>query len=86
MTSRPQDVPSSDSKGRWSKPVDIRQFAAQANDVATKFLNGEIDIEAARTYASIARVVVQAASSETTRARFVKEEPNLSLEMEGEIQ
>lgn len=43
-------------------------------------LNGEVDMDVARAYASLARVVSQAASLEVTRGRFLKEMPDLSLE------
>lgn len=68
------------SKKRWHTPEDVRQFAAQANKVATMILNGEIDIETARAYSSLARVVSQSASIQVTKARFLKEEPDLNLD------
>ena len=80
QTSSTCEMPSSDSKEPWRKPRTVREFAAQANEVATKILNGEIDMEVARSYASLARVVAQSASVEVTRARFLKREPDLSLE------
>lgn len=51
----------------------------QANDVATKVLNGEIDADTARLYSSVARTVVQSMSIEVARARFLKTVPELSL-------
>lgn len=42
-------------------------------------LNGEADMEAAKTYASLARVVVQSASIQVTKSRFLREAPDLSL-------
>lgn len=72
--------PSSVSNESWRTPGSVREFAAQANRVATMVLNGEIDKETARTYSTLARVVAQAASIEVTRARFLKEAPDLSLE------
>lgn len=54
-------------------------FAAQANRVATMVLNGEIDLEVARTYSSMARTVAQAMSTEVSRARFVRTQPTLDL-------
>jgi hypothetical protein len=50
------------------------------NDVTTKFLNGELEIETVRAYAALARVVSQTLSVQVTHSRFVKQEPNLSLE------
>jgi hypothetical protein len=70
------------SKRHWRPPRNVREFAAQANQVATMVLNSEIDEDKARTYASIARVVSQSASVEVTRARFLKTAPDLSLEEE----
>lgn len=78
--STPSEQPLSSLSKPWRKPKTIREFAAQANAIATMVLNGEIDIETARNYASLARVVSQTASIEVTRARFLKREPNLSLE------
>lgn len=66
-------------KEHWNTPSSVREFAAQANQVATMVLNGDIDKETARTYSALARVVAQATSIEVTRARFLKEAPDLSL-------
>lgn len=60
----------------------MREFAAQANMVATDLLNGEIDIDSARTYSSLARGVAQMMSINVTRARFLKEEPVLEFDDE----
>ena len=57
-------------------------FAAQANRVATMVLNGEMDLDVARTYSSLARTVAQAMSTEVSRARFVQSEPTLTLSQE----
>lgn len=78
--SAPFVPPSNDSKERWQKPRHVRALAAQVNDVATRVLNGEIDMEAARLYASLTRTLAQTISAETTRARFAQEAPDLSLE------
>jgi hypothetical protein len=56
------------------------EFAAQANAVATLLLNGEIDVDVARTYSAVARTVAQAMSTEVSRARFVQSEPSLVLD------
>ena len=84
QTSRNSDGPSHSSKTHWQKPKIVRGFAAQANDVATRVLNGEIDLEIARTYSSVARTIAQSMSIEVTRARFLKELPDLSLESDDE--
>lgn len=78
--STPCEPASSDSKKHWRKPRTLREFAAQANEIATLVLNDGIDIERARNYAALARVVSQAASIEVTRSRFLKREPDLSLD------
>lgn len=78
--SKPSEQPSSGSKQHWPTPTNVREFAAQANKIATMVLNNEIDMDKARTFATLARVVTQAASIEVTRSRFLKEAPDLSLE------
>lgn len=78
-TSRTSDAPSSGSTRRWRQPRNVREFAAQANAVATMVLNGTMDLESARTYSSVARTVAQAMSTEVSRARFVAIEPSLDL-------
>lgn len=57
----------------------MKDFAAQANAVATRLLNGEIDVEIARAYSGIARTVAAAISNETSRARFARLAPDLAL-------
>jgi hypothetical protein len=47
--------------------------------VATMLLNGEIDLDTARSYSGIARTVAQAAAQETMRARMLQGEPDLSF-------
>ena len=77
------DGRSGDSTKFWRTPRTVKQFAAQVNDVATRLLNGEIELETARSYASLARTVAQAASLETSRSRFLKEAPDLRLDDEA---
>jgi hypothetical protein len=67
---------------RWHKPKDAAGFAAQANRVATMILNGELDLDTARTYSGVARTMAQVLSAEVYRARFLQEAPNLTLEDE----
>ncbi len=43
-------------------------------------LNGELDLDTARLYSSVARTVAQAMSTEVSRARFVQQMPDLSLD------
>lgn len=78
-TSKASAKQSQDSKTVYRKPRNAKEFAAQANDIATRILNGEIELETARVYASVARVVAQALSTSVTQARFLKEVPDLSL-------
>lgn len=78
MISGNSEKPSSGST--WSQPKDIKQLAAQANKVATMLLNNNIDLEVARSYSAIIRTVAQAVTAETQRARFLKTQPDLSLD------
>ena len=78
-TSNASGAPSGGSTRRWRKPTSVKEFAAQANAVATLLLNGELDVEIARAYSGIARTVAAAISNETSRARFAKTAPDLSL-------
>jgi len=73
--SRTSEPPSSS----WRPPSNAREFAGQANAVATMLLNGQLDMELARTYANLARTVAQAMSTEVTRARFLETLPDLTL-------
>lgn len=82
LTSGSSGRPASDSNKRWPKPRHVRALAAQVNEVATMVLNGAIDVEKARLYANLTRTLAQTISAETTRARFAKEAPDLSLETE----
>lgn len=78
--SSPSAEPSSDSKRPWPVPRSVREFTAQANRVATRVLNGEIDLETARVFSSIARTVAQTVSSETVRARMLRQAPDLDFD------
>ena len=48
--------------------------------MATMLLNGEIDLDTARSYSGIARTVAQAAAQETMRARVLQIEPDLTFD------
>jgi hypothetical protein len=80
LNSMRSDEPADDSNKHWRTPKTVREFAAQVNHVATMVLNDEIDPDKARIYNSSARVVAQSLSSDVTRSRFLKEEPNMSLD------
>lgn len=76
---RPSAAPSRRSTKRYRQPRNVREFASQASRVASMVLNGEIELEVARTYSSIARVVAQSITAETVRARFLKMAPELEF-------
>jgi hypothetical protein len=63
----------------------VREFASQVNAVSTRVLNGEIDIDVARTYSGLARVVAQGVSSEVTRSRFLKTAPDMSFDADEDL-
>lgn len=85
QTSRQLSGPSKPSSKPWRAPRNVREFAAQASLVGTKILNGEIDLETARAYSSVARTVAQSVSSETVRARMLKQAPDLDFDnVEGD--
>lgn len=75
----PPGQPSKPLSRHWRQPTNAREFAAQVNAVATMILNGEMNQDTARWYASVARTVVGAMSIEVTRARFLRTEPSLTL-------
>lgn len=72
-------VPSRPSTKHWRTPVNVREFASQANEVASMVLNGEMDVNVARIYSGLARTVAQAMSTEVSRARFLSQLPDLSF-------
>lgn len=74
------DEPVSDSKKPWSQPKTVRQFTSQVNAVATKLLNGEIEVDQAKAYSALARTVAQTVTAEVQRARALKLIPNLDFE------
>lgn len=78
-SSKSSGARSDDSTRRWRQPRNVREFAAQANAVATMVLNGTMDLESARTYSSVARTVAQAMSTEVSRSRFLQSEPSLDI-------
>ena len=73
-------LPASGSKEHWKQPRTIMEFAQQVNTVCSRLLNEEIDMETAKTYSALARVVTQAANIEVARARLSKDAPRLGLE------
>lgn len=79
-TSSTSGTPSRHSTRRYKKPNNVREFASQANTVATRILNGEIDLDTARAYSAVARTVAQAVTAQTVHARFLKATPDLNFE------
>jgi hypothetical protein len=76
--------PASGSKPHWSLPKTVRQFTSQANAVATKLLNGKLDLEVAKTYSALARTVAQTITAEVQRARAARSVPNLDFDDYGD--
>jgi hypothetical protein len=81
QTSSPSVTPSSDSKPHWRQPTTIMEFASQVNAVCNRVLNGTIDLEKAKLYSAMARVVTQAANIEVARGRMGKYTPDLDLNL-----
>jgi hypothetical protein len=76
------DEPSNASKKPFRLPTNVKEFASQANLVATMILNNEIHIDQARAYSAVARTVAQAVNLEVQRSRFLRNEPNLEFNKE----
>ena len=72
-------MPSNDSKRRWRQAQTVMEFTSQVNAVANKVLNGEIDLDTARTFSALARVVASGVNAEVSRSRFLKAAPELCL-------
>jgi hypothetical protein len=73
-------LPTKPLNERWRQPKTVKQFSAQVNAVATKVLNGQIDMDIARAYATLSRVLAQTISVEVTRSRFLKQSPDLGID------
>ena len=78
-TSTSSAGPISGLNKRWRRPTSARQLASQATAVATKLLNGELDLETARAYGTMTRSIAQMLSVEVTKARFLDKEPDMGL-------
>lgn len=74
-------TPSNDSKPHWRQPATVMEFASQVNAVCNRVLNGAIDLDKAKLYSAMARVVTQAANIEVARARMGKYTPDLDLDL-----
>jgi hypothetical protein len=80
LNSMTSNTPSSGSKRVWKQPTTVREFTSQVNAVASKVLNGQLGLETARTYSSLARVVAQTVTAEANKARFMRHAPDLSFD------
>lgn len=78
-TSKTSDAPQSDSNGHWHQPTNVKELTQQTNAVATAILNGQIDLETGRVYSAMVRSTAQMIGAEVARARFRRQEPDLSL-------
>lgn len=83
-TSSPSEEPIRSSKKRYRKPGDAKQLAAQASYIATQVLNGEIDLDTARIYATLARTAAQGLSIEMQLGRLNHKKPDLDLAQDWE--
>lgn len=70
---------SNDLKEPYQKPTTVKALAMQANEVATKVLNGEIDLDKAAKYSAIIRATAQLMSLEVAKARIEKQKIDLDL-------
>jgi hypothetical protein len=75
--------PTSGSTKHYRTPDDALGFARQLNLVATKVLNGELDLDTGRVYGALARSTVQALGTHVTLARLGSVTPDLTLGEEG---
>lgn len=71
--------PSPNSSRRWRKPMTIKDFVGQINQVSTMILNNEIDIDVANSYCRLSRSFAQLITTETVKARFLKRQPDTTL-------
>lgn len=68
---------------RFRRPTTALQLAAQVSHVATALLNGDIDLETARSYGTIARTAAQSMNIEVQTGRFLKSGTELRLDIES---
>lgn len=89
LTSKSSGLSSTSSTKRSRRPRTVKALAAQVAALATDVLNGDVtgdQLESVRVYASLVRTAAQLITSEVTRARFVRETPDLTLEDPDEEQ
>lgn len=73
------DEQSSDLKQQWHTPTNAMELAKQANQIATKLLNNEIDTQTAQRYSALIRGISQLMSLEVSKARLEKTKIDLNL-------
>lgn len=78
----PLESPAKPSTRRWKQPSTVRQLTAQANAVSTLLLNGKIGLDVAKAYSGILRSCAQTITAEITKARFLENAPDLTIEPE----
>jgi len=64
---------------QYQKPTNVKELASQANDIANKLLNGEIELSLAAKYSSLVRATAQLKTLEVQKARMEKTPINLEL-------
>lgn len=79
QTSSSSEKPSSSLKQRYRRPTDAKDLAAQASYVATQVLNGEVDLEAARIYSTLARTAAQGLGLEMQKSRSENKKAELTM-------
>ncbi len=77
--SMPSALPPKDLKEPYQRPAQAQTLTHQVNDVATKVLNEEIDLDTARVYSALVRSMSQLISVEVVRAKMTKTKPNLDI-------
>lgn len=67
------------SRRVWQKPTTALAVAEQAADVSTQLLNGKVELETAKGYASLIRGIAQLLTAEIQKARLDRRPASLSL-------
>jgi len=73
------EEPLNDLKGHWNTPINAKELAEQANKMATKLLNGEVDTQTAQRYSALVRGISQLLSLEVAKARLEKSKIDLNF-------
>jgi len=77
--SSPSDAQSASSRRRYKTPKNPLEFASLVSMVAVQVMNGEVDLDKARAFASLTRTAAQAMTTESAMARSQKTVPELTL-------